>query len=163
LLGQPGELSGLPCDRHDFGRPHPFDQVLDRASPQVAARTRDADHHGLVSLDLWRCKHGLDLAAERGVRLGPAGSVRAEPRRPGPSGRSRGSRASRRPAPTRLNPRTDGMIAAPGKKNTHQAPLVKYLYESASIAPRSGVGGWAPKPRNPSAAASRIANAMARV
>ena len=55
------------------------------------------------------------------------------------------------------------MIAAPGKQKTHQAPLVKYLYESASIAPHSGVGGCAPSPRKPSAAASRMAKAIASV
>src|SRR5438128_12534470 len=55
------------------------------------------------------------------------------------------------------------MMPAPGKKKTHHAPLVKYRYESASIAPHSGVGGCAPSPRNPSAAASRIANAIESV
>ena len=54
-------------------------------------------------------------------------------------------------------------MAAPGKKNTHQAPLVKNLYESASMAPHSGAGGWAPSPRKPSAAPSRMAKAMESV
>ena len=39
----------------------------------------------------------------------------------------RGSSASRSPSPSRLKPSTDSMMAAPGNRNAHHAPLVKYL------------------------------------
>src|ERR1700690_1053466 len=67
-----------------------------------------------------------------------------------------GSSASRRPSPVRLNANTDIRIARPGKVTTHHA-LWMNSSALASIEPHSGVGGCAPRPRNPSAAASRIA------
>src|ERR1700687_1318903 len=67
-----------------------------------------------------------------------------------------GSSASRKPSPIRLNASTVIRIASPGKVTTHDA---RWMNSSApaSIDPHSGVGGCAPRPRNPSAAASRIA------
>ncbi len=54
------------------------------------------------------------------------------------------------------------MIARPGKIIRWGA--VKILERSAaSIAPHSGVGGVAPRPRKPSAAASRMTVAIPRV
>ena len=70
--------------------------------------------------------------------------------------------ASRSPSPIRLNPSTVNIIASPGKIIVHGADWIKSL-ESASILPHSGVGACAPSPKNPSAAASKIAVAMARV
>src|SRR5690606_29810185 len=67
-----------------------------------------------------------------------------------------GSRASRNPSPARLKARTVIRMASPGKVTTHQA-LCTNSRALASMLPHSGVGGCAPRPRNPSAAASRIA------
>src|SRR5690606_8787415 len=69
---------------------------------------------------------------------------------------SRGSSASRSPSPQRLMARTVTRIARPGKVTTHQARMMNSR-ASASIVPHSGVGGCAPSPRKPSAAASRMA------
>ena len=59
----------------------------------------------------------------------PSGAERfTRPRLAGPQlPPRRGSRASRSPSPSRLKPSTDSMMAAPGNRNAHQAPLVKYL------------------------------------
>src|SRR5216117_3268359 len=62
---------------------------------------------------------GLYLPRERRARAAVATDRPHWPRR--------GSSASRRPSPSRLNPSTASMIAAPGKKKAHHAPLVKYL------------------------------------
>src|SRR3546814_18240152 len=67
-----------------------------------------------------------------------------------------GSSASRSPSPNRLMARTVIRMARPGKVTTHQARVMNSR-ESASMAPHSGVGGCAPWPRHPSAAASRLA------
>src|SRR5690606_26077043 len=75
---------------------------------------------------------------------------------------SLGSRASRNPSPIRLMASTVTRMASPGKVTTHQARWMNSR-ASASIVPHSGVGGWAPMPRNPSAAASRIAEEKASV
>src|SRR5690606_31109941 len=69
---------------------------------------------------------------------------------------SLGSSASRNPSPTRLMASTVTRIARPGKVTTHQARRMNWR-DSASMVPHSGVGGWAPRPRKPSAAASRMA------
>src|SRR3546814_7515583 len=66
-----------------------------------------------------------------------------------------GSSASRRPSPIRLMARTVMRIARPGKVTTHHARRMNSR-ASASIVPHSGAGGWAPMPRKPSAAASRM-------
>src|SRR3546814_16328159 len=66
------------------------------------------------------------------------------------------SSASRSPSPNRLMARTVLRLARPGKVTTHQARVMNSR-ASASMAPHSGVGGCAPWPRNPSAAAPRIA------
>src|SRR5215212_5299353 len=78
----------------------------------------------------------------------------------------RGSRASRRPSPTKFTESTARAIAMPGKMiaccpwTKTPKPLRK---ASVSIAPHSGVGARAPRPRNESAATSRIAVASVRV
>jgi hypothetical protein len=56
----------------------------------------------------------------------------------------------------RLKASTVIRIARPGKVTTHQARRMNSR-ASASMAPHSGVGGWAPTPRKPSAAASSTA------
>ena len=68
-----------------------------------------------------------------------------------------GSSASRRPSPVRLKASTVIRIARPGSVTTHHA-LWMNSSALASIEPHSGVGGCAPRPRKPSAAASRIAD-----
>src|SRR3546814_17443446 len=67
-----------------------------------------------------------------------------------------GSSASRSPSPKRLMASTVIRMARPGKVTTHHARVMNSR-ASASMAPHSGVGGCAPWPRKPSAAASRIA------
>src|SRR5690606_4334081 len=67
-----------------------------------------------------------------------------------------GSSASRRPSPIRLIASTVSRMARPGSVTTHQARRMNSR-ASASMVPHSGVGGCAPMPRKPSAAASRIA------
>src|SRR5207253_3202930 len=68
-----------------------------------------------------------------------------------------GSRASRRPSPIKLMASTTSRMAIPGNVTTHQA-LRMNSRASASIVPHSGVGGCAPMPRKPSAAAFRMAS-----
>ena len=67
-----------------------------------------------------------------------------------------GSSASRRPSPIRLMASTVIRMARPGNVTTHQARRMNSR-AVASMVPHSGVGGWAPMPRKPSAAASRMA------
>ena len=71
---------------------------------------------------------------------------------------SLGSSASRKPSPIRLMASTVvTRIINPGKG--HNPPGARRMNSraSASIVPHSGVGGCAPMPRKPSAAASRMA------
>ena len=56
----------------------------------------------------------------------------------------------------RLKASTVIRMARPGKVTTHQARRTNSR-ASASMVPHSGVGGWAPRPRKPRAAASRMA------
>src|SRR5229473_2724113 len=60
--------------------------------------------------------------------------------------RRRGSSASRRPSPNRLNPNTVTKIATPGKVATHHAEA-RNCRPSTIILPQLGSGGWAPSPR----------------
>src|SRR6185295_2085188 len=71
--------------------------------------------------------------------------------------RSFGSSASRRPSPTRLMARTVMRMARPGNVTTHHARRMNSR-AVASMVPHSGVGGCAPRPRKPRAAAPRIAS-----
>src|SRR5690606_631004 len=73
-----------------------------------------------------------------------------------------GSSASRSPSPIRLMASTVTRIASPGNVTTHQARMMNSR-ASASIVPHSGVGGCAPMPRKPRAAASRMALEKDRV
>src|SRR5687767_14124952 len=75
---------------------------------------------------------------------------------------NRGSRASRRPSPSRLNETTVRTMASPGKVEIHQA-VIMASRPSLTIEPHDGVGGWTPNPRNDSAASSRIVLPMLRV
>ena len=59
---------------------------------------------------------------------------------------------SRKPSPKRLKARLTIRIVQPGIVTSHQWSSIKRL-PVESIAPHSGVGGWAPRPRKPSPAA----------
>ena len=60
---------------------------------------------------------------------------------------ARGSRTSRSPSPKKLNARLTTKIARPGNVETHHCSN-KYWRPSDTMAPHSGDGGCAPKPRN---------------
>ncbi len=66
-----------------------------------------------------------------------------------------GSSASRNPSPNRLNASTVMNIARLGKIATCGAITIS-ARASLSIAPHSGVGGWAPRPKNDRLAAVMI-------
>src|SRR5882724_8454782 len=83
-------------------------------------------------------------------------------RRPLGHHRSRGSSASRRPSPTRLNDSTTRKIARPGHSAIHGA-LVRKRYAELSMLPQDGAGGCWPRPRNDSAASAMIAAAIDKV
>src|SRR5713101_10218676 len=74
----------------------------------------------------------------------------------------RGSRASRRPSPTKLMARTVRKIAAPGNTVIHQLSSVVPM-ALVSRLPQLAVGGWIPKPRNDSVLSTRIASATTSV
>src|SRR6185437_2474423 len=60
----------------------------------------------------------------------------------------RGSSMSRKASPMKLKASTTVRIARPGNMPTHQ--LLKFSAPSATMAPHSAMGGWAPRPRNDS-------------
>src|SRR5438477_9574087 len=72
--------------------------------------------------------------------------------------RSRGSSASRRPSPTRLNDSTTRKIASPGQ-TAIQGALVRKRCAALSMLPQDGAGGCWPRPRKDSAASAMIAAA----
>src|SRR6185312_4265248 len=74
----------------------------------------------------------------------------------------RGSSASRRPSPSRLKPRLTMRMATPGMAATHHWSRMKRRPD-AIIAPHSGSGGCAPRPRKPRPAAVRMMPAMSSV
>src|SRR6185437_15508740 len=65
------------------------------------------------------------------------------------------SKRSRRPSPSRLNPRATKRMAQPGSTDSHQSSGRKEAPE-ATMVPRSGVGGWMPSPRKDSEAPMRM-------
>src|ERR1700687_1420598 len=67
--------------------------------------------------------------------------------------RSRGSSASRRPSPTRLNDSTTRKIARPGHSAVHGA-LIRKRCAEFNMLPQDGAGGCWPSPRNDSAAST---------
>src|SRR5215471_12153761 len=69
--------------------------------------------------------------------------------------RRRGSSASRKPSPKRLNPSTVTKIATPGKVATHHAEA-RNCRPSTIMLPQLGSGGWAPSPRYDSPDSMRI-------
>ena len=73
-----------------------------------------------------------------------------------------GSRTSRRPSPSRLKPRLTTKIAMPGTAGTHHWSRM-FSRPTEIMAPHSGVGGCAPRPRNPRPAAVKMTPAMSRV
>src|SRR6185369_12773860 len=58
-----------------------------------------------------------------------------------------GSKASRRPSPTKLTARTARMIARPGKSGHHQLPWAMNASAFDRMLPHVGVEGLMPKPR----------------
>ena len=66
-----------------------------------------------------------------------------------------GSRMSRSPSPNRLKARTESKIARPGKMDMKGAVMM-YCCASFSMAPHSGIGGYAPSPRKLRTAAARM-------
>src|SRR5262245_49623452 len=64
-------------------------------------------------------------------------------------------RISRSASPTRLKPNTATRMARPGKTVSHQESG-RYFAPSATIEPRSGVGGCTPRPRKESDEAIRM-------
>src|SRR6185295_15493634 len=75
---------------------------------------------------------------------------------------SRGSSASRRPSPNRLNPSTVTKMARPGKSESHGLAWMKATLALRSQ-PQLGVGGCVPRPRKLSVASTMIEVAMPRV
>src|SRR5260221_469918 len=73
-----------------------------------------------------------------------------------------GSSTSRRPSPSRLKPKLTTAMAMPGIAATHHWSSM-YLRPAAIIAPHSGAGGCAPRPRKPNPAAMRMTPAMSRL
>src|SRR6185437_731843 len=73
-----------------------------------------------------------------------------------------GSSTSRRPSPSRLKARLTTAMAMPGIAATHHWSSI-YLRPAAIIAPHSGAGGCAPRPRKPRPAAIRMTPAMSRL
>src|SRR4029079_44404 len=71
----------------------------------------------------------------------------------------RGSRKSRSPSPKRLKPMTTMKIAMPGAVAYHHASG-RNSRDAAIMRPHSGVGGGAPRPRKPNAAAVRMVAPM---
>src|SRR3954453_3997446 len=71
------------------------------------------------------------------------------------SAHSPAPRISRSASPTRLKPNTATRIARPGNTVSHQESG-RYLAPSATIDPRSGVGGCTPSPRKDSDEAIRM-------
>ena len=67
-----------------------------------------------------------------------------------------------RPSPTKLNPRTTINIAKPGKSENHHVSGSKDA-PFATIVPRSGVGGWAPKPKKLKEDPTRITKPRSKV
>src|SRR5262249_49167254 len=73
-----------------------------------------------------------------------------------------GSSTSRSPSPSRLKPRLTTKMAMPGMVETHHWSRM-YSRPEEIIAPHSGIGGCAPRPRKPSPAAVMMMPAMSRV
>ena len=82
----------------------------------------------------------LDLSTARAgqVSFSALGSC------PAPS--SRGSKWSRSPSPSRLNPSTARAIATPGQSEQHAGKVPQSSWDSWSIRPQDGFGGRVPKP-----------------
>ena len=66
------------------------------------------------------------------------------------------------PSPSRLNASTVSVMAMPGKIMSHGARNSS-LRPRPSMSPHSAAGGCTPRPKKPSAAASRMAVEMPRV
>src|SRR5207247_1554636 len=96
-------------------------------------------------------------AATRLEALGGRGAQGEVGRAPQPLRRSLGSQASRSVSPKRLKPKTDRLMARPGKMASHGACSMKARPVLDSIKPHDGVGGCVPTPRKLSDASMRMA------
>src|SRR3954452_25461968 len=74
----------------------------------------------------------------------------------------RGSAASRRPSPRKLNPITASTIAMDGPTSVHLAMPARLL-DWLTISPSDAVGGGGPRRRKLRLASARIAKARARL
>src|SRR5262249_34230682 len=96
-----------------------------------------------------RADHGGDGAED------PAEDVTAHPQSLTYS--PRGSKMSRERSAMMLAAVTASSTPIPGNTPIHQPPVTTLLRPSVIIERHSGVGTWAPRPTNPSAAMARIA------
>src|ERR1039457_1911481 len=76
--------------------------------------------------------------------------------------RDRGSMASRKPSPRKLNPITAITMATEGAASVHQAVDASEL-DWLTISPRDAVGGGGPRPRKLRLASARTDHARARL
>jgi hypothetical protein len=136
-------------------------QAHQRQHGHALARTRladDAQHLALVE----RERHAFDGVQGRALERELDVEVFDFKQWHGGQRFSLGSSASRSPSPMTLKASTAIRMARPGKVTTHQARSTNSR-ASASMVPHSGDGGCAPRPRKPSAAASRMAVDTPRV
>ena len=118
-----------------------------------AARGRASKHTPRTASTVADARPGSGRAGPRPSRSGVIAALIR------PSGRA----TSRRPSPSRLKPRLTTKMAMPGHRG--DPPLVEQVTAGpmAIIAPHSGAGGCAPRPRKPRPAAVRMMPAMSSV
>jgi hypothetical protein len=148
-----------PVELHAVGRDGggPGQEAHHRQHRDGFARARFADdRQRLVALDA-----DVDAVdgSERAPAHGEADAEVADVEKGHHDLRSLGSSASRSPSPNRLIAITVMRMARPGSVTSHGSERMNSR-ASASIAPHSESGGCAPRPRKPSAAASRMASDM---
>src|SRR5690606_33093139 len=105
------------------------------ARPALADDADDLARGDLEVDAVHRARHTRGRPEMRAQRLDP--EQRAH--------RSRGSSASRRPSPTRLNASTTSTMARPGNVATHHAPS-RLSRPLATMPPHDGVGAGRPSP-----------------
>lgn len=105
---------GAALTDYRWGLAHSRKSSLPLASPQSGEAILWALYYA-EGWYLWPSSHEVPPAPQ-----GKVASRRAQTRR-------RGSKASRRPSPSRLKPKTVSIMATPGGMITHQAPLARNL------------------------------------